>query len=102
MVFSYTVFLNNMFLRYRGVLIWSLNGTHWHLADIEALTLIQLITTYKLEFLFCKWMVQNTLIDIWITSQAAEAAMVFGLNFSWFSHQYVFKIHGRIQDFRLE
>jgi hypothetical protein len=28
MVFSYTVFLNNMFLRYRGVLIWSLNGTH--------------------------------------------------------------------------
>ena len=50
--------------------IWSLNGTHWHLADIEAF-LIQLITTYKLEFLFCKWMVQNTLIDIWITSQAA-------------------------------
>jgi hypothetical protein len=51
-------------------IIWSLNGTHWHLADIEAF-LIQLITTYKLEFLFCKWMVQNTLIDIWITSQAA-------------------------------
>ena len=51
-------------------IIWSLNGTHWHLADIEALTLIQLITTYKFEFLFCKWMVQNILIDIWITSQA--------------------------------
>ena len=27
-------------------IIWSLNETHWHLADIEALTLIQLITTY--------------------------------------------------------
>ena len=51
-------------------IIWSLNGTHWRLVDIEALTLFQLITTYKLEFLFCKWMVQNILIDIWITSQA--------------------------------
>jgi hypothetical protein len=28
--------------------------------------------------------------------------MVSGLNFSWFSQQYIFKIQGHIQDFRLK
>ena len=51
-----TYFFLNLFMLLSLKIIWSLNGTHWHLAE--------------LEFLLCKWMVQNILIDIWITSQA--------------------------------